>query len=260
MTLSGLGITNMKALVVLGNYGLKQRDYVKRVVRNIHTWKCEVDIVICTDVPLSLGGVREVITTCPVIEILLKARDEVFNNKGKYDLYVFQECDCLITWKNIESWLTCRKLVPLPYILGFMRYEKVGDKRWYPEHHALYGWDKESLTKVNSYVLCQHTNLHQASFVLDNELLNYVIDHPLLNPWTGQNHRDAEGPNTKQHYGPLERANADIFKTPGLKKVIPISHFDDFSFWHLPNRYIGLIGIGSNEMDRLILSLLKSVL
>ena len=247
----------MKALVVIGNYGMKQFGYLNHVVQTIKKWKCRVDIIICTDVPLGIVGVQEKTMTCPPLEILLNAREEVFRQVNKYDLYVFLENDVVIEWHNIECWLACRSKVPLPYIVGFMQYEKRGDMIWFQAHHKPYGWDEKSVVKIDEYTLCHHTCLHQACFVLDQELLGYVKSHPHPEPWTGGNQETCEELDLRQLYGPLERANADIYRTPGLIKVIPISHLMDFMIWHMPNKYLnGSFGVFSNEMAKILNKLL----
>jgi hypothetical protein len=157
----------------------------------------------------------------------------------------------LITWKNMKSWIECRKKVKLPYIIGFFQYEMNGDKKWYPAHHAYYKWEDTTLI-VDEYTLRHHTNIHQACYVLDNELLDYVIDHPYINPWIEDRYPPLETPNIEHLYGPLERGNTHIFGTPGLIKVIPVSHFEDFLIWHMPNKYVNRLGIGEEEMKKLI--------
>ena len=265
----GLLKNNMKILVVIGNYGLSHFDYLNRLINEMKLWPGRVDIVIHTDVPLGIIGVQEKIVNCPPIKILLSTRETIFNNYGKYDLYIFTENDNLITWHNIESWIKCTKKVKLPYIVGFFQYEEYGDKigigspnqspkMWYPSHHLFYNWEEETAFKKGKYILCHHTNLHQASYVLNNELLGYVMSHTNPNPWTGENH-PSDSPNIDQHYGPLERANADVFNTPGIKKVIPISHLKDFLIWHQPNKYRDYLGTPSDDMNKIIKVIVEAI-
>ena len=257
--LFGRGITNMRALVVIGNYGTKQLRYLYRVVDTIKAWKCRTDIIICTDIPLGIVGVQEKIMTCPPLEILNKAKEEVFNQTDRYDLYVLVENDVKITWHNIECWLACREKVRLPYIVGFFQYEKKDNSVWFKSHHPPYSWDESSVKKINRYTLCHHTNLHQGCFVLDQELLDYVKSHPHPDPWTGGNQGTYEKFNPRQLYGPLERSNTDIYRTPGLIKVIPISHLMEFMIWHMPNKYVGgVFGVYSEEMGHILTDLIKN--
>jgi hypothetical protein len=232
-----MGNDKIKILYVIGNYGKSQIKYLKKIIEEIKSWSADVDMVVNTDIPLNLG-VKENIVTCPPLEILLTTKQTIFDNKGEYDLYIYSENDILITWRNIESWLGCRKEVELPYMVGFIRYEQY-DNKWYPDCHGFYKWGE--VISRGDYILRYFSNLHQGSYVLDNELLNHVINNPVI-PWLNGNH-PSETPNIEQHYGLLERANTDIFKT-GIR-VIPISHLEDFSIWHMPNKYKNIIGTTS---------------
>lgn len=63
----------------------------------------------------------------------------------------------------------------------------------------------------------------------------------------------------KSKYGLLEIAGAEIYLKGGFKKVIPISHFDDFLIYHLSNQYIGKLGKSDNIMRNDIERLIKKV-
>jgi len=54
-------------------------------------------------------------------------------------------------------------------------------------------------------------------------------------------------------------AGAEIYFNGGFKKVIPISHFDDFLIYHLSNKYIGKYGKSDNIMRNDIKRLIKKV-
>ena len=247
----------MKILAVTANYKTKNIGYLEQVIAEVKTWKHEVDIVISTDIPTGVQGVQEVLVTCPPREILSKTWDTILENKGKYDLYVYFENDHLITSNNLENWIKCRETVRLPYIVGFLEYETSPSGNWYQAQHVNYDFDEKSLVKIGDYSMCSHTNLHQGCFILDNELLDYVISHPHPNRWTGENHATFDGPNIEQHYGPLERVNTDIFRTPGLIRVIPISHLNNFLVHHLPNIHVGTWLSSSHEIiDKRIADLL----
>lgn len=52
------------------------------------------------------------------------------------------------------------------------------------------------------------------------------------------------------YYWILESAGSDIYLKCGFKKVIPISHFDDFLIYHLPNKYKDRRGKFDNVMRK----------
>ncbi|MFX0000785.1 MAG: hypothetical protein ACFE88_11770 [Candidatus Hermodarchaeota archaeon] len=55
------------------------------------------------------------------------------------------------------------------------------------------------------------------------------------------------------------RAGTDIYMYAGLKKVIPISHFDDFLIHHMPNNYKGRLGKSNNYMRKEIEKIIKKL-
>ena len=255
----GLGITNMKILAVTANHGETNKSYMEQTLEEVKSWNHDVDIVAYTDVKIGVRGVNEIRVDCHPTDILPQIWKTIRDNHGNYDLYVFFVNDYFITENMLDAWLKCREQVRLPYIPGFLIHEVAPDgKLWYPSQHAHYDFDDHKLYGFGDYILCQHTNLHQGSFILDNELLDYVISHPNPNQWIGENHPTTEGPNVNQHYGKLERVDTDVYTTPGIIKLIPISHFKEFIIHHLPNKYVGGWGIGEEEMDKKINELLTT--
>lgn len=59
------------------------------------------------------------------------------------------------------------------------------------------------------------------------------------------------------YYGVRESAGAEIYLKGGFKKVIPISHFDDFLIYHLPNQYKDRVGKFDNVMRKDIKHLIR---
>ena len=55
------------------------------------------------------------------------------------------------------------------------------------------------------------------------------------------------GPHQWKYHLP-ETAATDPYTQCGFTKVIPISHFDDFTVHHLPNKYVGKYGVDGPDL------------
>jgi len=235
----------MRILVVLVNYGLNQLKYLEKVVReyqNFDKRKYEVDIIIHTNVILDdITGIsyRLYDALDDWEDLPFTTRHSIYALRNDYDLYIYSENDHLITQNNIDSWLEVNKLLPNNLIPGFIQVEKYENDYFYPAYHANYHWDKDSVIEFGKYKLAYFTNVHQASFVLTKKQLHRVIDR--LDLFIEDKIRDTP-------YNKKPRAGTDVYTHAGMKKLIPISHFDDFLIQHLPNKYKDHVGDYEKQM------------
>jgi hypothetical protein len=230
----------MKILVVIANYGLEQIQYLKQIVQEFQSYPCDVDIIINTNVATGVENVKDNIFELEnKMEYPLSTWKTILENKGKYDLYIMDENDILITWDNIKFWLESTQYLPVDIITGFLRYE-IDEKssleypynREYCDIHRKqnpYYWDVKSTFILNGITYSALSNLHQGCFILNNNHLNYVCEKINLNDLTTR---------LTHNYGIQERANSEIFNC-FRKKIIPISeqHFEKILIHHLPNRF-----------------------
>lgn len=226
----------MKILVVIANYGIKQKEYIVQMVKEFKSYPVEVDIIINSNVALNIEGtIDNVFDLEDKEKYPLSTRKTILQNKGKYDLYIFTEGDMLITWNNIKFWLESTSNLPTDIITGFMRYEidenlnkEFPLNRTYCDMHHMnnpWVWDYDSPFIHRDIIYAEFTNKHQGCFILNNDHLNYVTSKIDFN--------DIDTKYTV--YGVIERANMDVFSC-FRKKLIAISHFDNSLIHHMSNR------------------------
>lgn len=231
----------MRILVIISNFGYNQINYLRQVVEEFQSYPEDIDIIINTDVFIDTKGVtNNILKLENTLQYPLSCWKTLLENKGKYDLYIFNENDQLIRYETIKFWLKCTESLPVDCITGFLRYEideqsllSYPENRQYPDMHQMnnpWVWDYNSPFIHNDITYAQFTNLHQGCFVLNNKHLDYITSKIDLN--------DIDTKYTL-NYGIQERANADIFSI-FRKKLIPISHFDKILVHHLSNRFAKL--------------------
>jgi 2-polyprenyl-3-methyl-5-hydroxy-6-metoxy-1,4-benzoquinol methylase len=203
----------------------------------------EVDIVILSNIPKDLGSDVEVIVGLPTKDpwSLPYGHKALFSERiTQYDLFIYSEDDILITEQNLDVFVKITQILPDKYIAGFMRYEISGNgKKYYPDLHACYHWDPNSVLKIGEYIFAHCTNEHSACFVLTQCQLKKAIYSGgfLLPPRIGR-------------YDMLVTAATDPYTQCGMKKLICISHLNEFSLHHLSNVYIGSMSLDAEWADR----------
>ena len=127
-----------------------------------------------------------------------------------------------------------------------MRYQ-ISGKKYYSTIHASYHWEPNSVIHIDEYIFAHYTNEHSACFILTKgQLINSIKSGGfLLPPRIGK-------------YDMLVTAATDHILQCGMKKLICISHLDDFCLHHLPNIYIGKMGLDGESANREI-EMLKNV-
>lgn len=165
-----------------------------------------------------------------------------------YDLFIYSEDDILITEKNIHAFLEASECLLKDEIPGFLRFERGPDGRQnYPEVHGIFHWDPQSVRSRGEYTVAFFTCEHAGCYLLTKEQLRGAV---------------ASGgflvPAHSDKYDLLCTAATDPYTQCGFKKVICISHLDDFMVHHLPNKYVGTsFGVDDNELRRQVNTLLQ---
>lgn len=234
----------MKTLVAIANHGIKNNKYLTRLLDEYRSMKgYQIDIVVLSDIPKNLGSDIEVVVGLPVkdpwslpfgYKVLFADRME------KYDLFIYSEDDTLVTERNINAFVQVTKVLPDQYIAGFIRYEISDDgKIFYSSIHGCYHWDPKSVFKISEYIFAHYTNEHSACFMMTQNQLKRAIDSGgfFQPPRTGR-------------YDMLVTAATDPYTQCEMKKLICISHLDEFCLHHLPNIYIGKIGLDAESAIR----------
>jgi SAM-dependent methyltransferase len=238
----------MNILVGLTNFGTKNLPYLERVIQEYRSMPFQTDIVVFSDIPKHLGRDIQVVVGLPSRDpwSLGFAHRRLFVDRSKdYDLFIYSEDDTLITERNIRAFLEVTPLLRPTEVAGFLRYEVGNDGRRYcSTMHSHFHWEIDSVTTVAGHAFARFTNAHSASYVLNRDQLERAI---ASGGYAVHPHRGA--------YDLLCTAATDPYTQCGLTKTICILRIEDFLLHHLPNKYLGRMGVEMPEVYRQVCAL-----
>jgi 2-polyprenyl-3-methyl-5-hydroxy-6-metoxy-1,4-benzoquinol methylase len=226
----------LKVLVVVASHGERHLEYLLRIIRNYQSMDLDVDIVVTAEAHKSIDlGVRVIVgTPTGNPRSLPFAHKNVFaDNVGRYDLYVYTEDDIYLREESLRAFVRIDPLLASDEIAGFIRYEMAEDgTRFVPDVHATFHWRPDSARRRGEFLVAELTNEHSGFYVLtDTQLRKALASGSFVrSPYEGR-------------YEMLESAATDVYVNCGFRKVICISHLESFLIHHLPNRYVGEMGI-----------------
>lgn len=238
----------MRILVAIASYGIQNVRFLHRLLTEYRSMPYEVDIVVLSDAPKDLGPNVEVKVGLPTSDpwSLPFGHKRIFADRlNDYDLFIYSEDDTLITEKNIRAYLHMCSVLPEDEVAGFLRFEEGnGGPANYCDVHGWYHWDPRSVRSRSGYVFAFFTNEHAACYLLTRKQLQRAIASGgfLREPSQGK-------------YDLACTAATDPY-TQCFKKMICISHLDDFLIHHLPNKYVGVLGIREPEFRKQVDALL----
>ena len=231
----------MKILAAIANYGTKNMHYLDILIEEYRSMKYDVNIVVLSNIPKNLGSDIEVLVGLPDKNpwSLPFAHKKAFAERSKdYDLYIYSEDDTLLTEKNIDAFLKVTSILDENEIAGFIRYEiDSSGRKYYSTIHSHFHWKPDSVKSVGEYTFAHFTNDHSACYILTQKQLNMAIK--------------SGGYLVKPHdekYDLLVTAATDPYTQCGLTKMICVSHIKDFQIHHLPDQYLGKMGIDEHEL------------
>lgn len=230
----------LRVLVAIPHHGSKNRLFLDRIVREYTSMDHDVTIVVLTEVDKPLPDGVEVRVGAPTDDpwSLPFAHRSLFAERiDDHDLFVYTEDDTLIEQRHLDAFLELNAVLPESLIPGFQRYEvhPSGD-RSYCSVHSYYRWDPGSLSTHGGLTFARFTNDHAAAYVATRAQLRRAIDSGgyLVPPHADQ-------------YDMLVSAGTDIYTQCGLTKVLCLERIDDLLLHHLPNVYLGRMGIDEEE-------------
>jgi SAM-dependent methyltransferase len=233
-----------RMLVAIANYGQKNDKYLSRVLDEYRSMPFRTDIVVLSNLQKDLGSGVEVIVGVPDRNpwSLPFAHKQIFAaRRDSYDLFLYSEDDMLVTHRNIEAFLRAAASLPENELPGFFQWEAYPDGRMYfPAVHHHFHWVPDSLKVAGEYTFAQFTNEHSACYLLTRSQLKRAIASGgfLVQPHEGK-------------FDLLVSAATDPYTQCGFKKLLCLSHFDDFLVAHLPNRYAGSeLGLDASEFHK----------
>lgn len=273
-----------KVIAVLVNYGEEQISYLEQVVYQLKSFqKYDVTVIVNSNIPLSIHGIDKVnVIALDDYQLLpLTCRKTIWENKDKYDFFLYGENDHLFLEKHLDNHIHYSKILPKNRITGLIQIEKDKEEIYYPGYHSGKGyhfeWDFKSVEVYQGKKFAHFTNLHQATFIVTKAQLLQIgknIDFLALVDESEnemvlnfkrriRSYFGIQFKNKKQLYSLKCKVNTDLYRFGGMKKLICISDFEDNLIHHLPNLYIeGLEGrkkmrSDSTRMDEAIKKLLQ---
>jgi 2-polyprenyl-3-methyl-5-hydroxy-6-metoxy-1,4-benzoquinol methylase len=240
----------IRVLVALASYGTSNNRHLERLIREYQSMAFDVDIVILSNIDKRPAPSIECRVGLPSKDpwSLPFAHKALFAERAdRYDLFIYSEDDILITEGQLRAFLDVTGALQDDEIAGFVRMEKTADGAIsYPDMHDEFHWDAGSLRSRSKYVLASFTNEHAACYVLTRSQLRKAIKSGgfLVEPYQWK-------------HDLLCTAATDPYIRCGFTKLIPISHFDDFTVHHLSNKYAGKYGVDEVEMRSQVATMLK---
>lgn len=226
----------MRLLVAVANHGTKNQKYAEHLIATFRALPFETDIVVSSNIPKNYGADVEVRLDVPTENprSLPFAHRRLFaERQDDYDLFLYTEDDMEITGTHISAFLDALKLVPEDCLPGFVRYETTpGGGRSFPDIHGPYRWDMSSIFESGGKVFARYTNEHSGCYLLTRAQLKACV--------ISGNYDVA--PHEGRH-PMLESAATDPYARCGFRKTLCLTDIDAFCIHHMPNLYVGRLGV-----------------
>ena len=242
-----------RILVVIASYGVAGDRYLSRLVEEYRSMSFHVDVIVLSNAQKQVPPGVELVVGLPIKNpwSLPFRHKQIFADRlNDYDVFIYSEDDILITERNIRAFLWASDVLAENEIPGFLLFEVGPDGRTnYPQAHGPFHWDVQSLKSIDGNKFAFFTNEHAACYMLTRKQLQRAIHSGgfLVPPHEGK-------------YDMLCSAATDPYTQCDFRKLICISQFSDFSLHHLPNKYVGKLGVSGEEMTKQIETLLKLTL
>jgi 2-polyprenyl-3-methyl-5-hydroxy-6-metoxy-1,4-benzoquinol methylase len=237
-----MSVKQLRVLVVIANYGTKNDIYLQRVLEEYRSLPYYVHVVVLTNTPKYIDPTTEVVVEQPIGHpwtFPFAHKVILANRLDDYDLFIYSEDDTLITNTNIQAFLNVSAVLDQDEIAGFLRVEQPpGGQRSVSTMNSHFHWDPTSVVRRGQYTFAYFTNEHSASYVLTREQLQRAMNSGgfLVPP-----HQDK--------YDFLVTAATDPYTQCGFRKLVCLSHIEDFFITHLPHKYVGHLGVSVEEFQ-----------
>lgn len=240
----------LRILVGIASFGNGHLELLKRLIADYQKYSDHVDVVVFSDGPKVLGEKVEVIVGLPSKNpwSLPFAHKKTFAARvDKFDVFIYSEDDIGFHAEQLDSFLRVTSRLPSDEIAGYLRYEIAQDgTKYLTEPWQHFHWVPESARTRGEYTVAQFTNEHAGFYVLTQAQLRRAIASGgfVREPYTAR-------------YRLPETAATDPYTSCGFKKVVPISHLNDFLVHHIPNKYVNFLPVTSSRFAAQIKTLEK---
>jgi hypothetical protein len=225
-----------RLLVCIASYGQKNMAFLRQIVQRYQGMAMKVEILVCSEGPKDLGPGVKVIVGLPTRNpwsLPFAHKALLAENVERHDLFVYSEDDVEAGEDHIHNFLRASGAMEADEIPGFVRYELTpGGTKVLTDVHGAFSWKPDSVARRGPYTTAEFSNEHAGFYVLTQAHLRRAIASGrfLTAPHEGR-------------YGLPETAATDVYSACGLRKVICISHFQDFLVRHMTNLYVNRHGV-----------------
>lgn len=230
----------MKILVAITSYGTANDKYLSRVIDEYRAMPFTVDVVVLSNLNKEVPQGAEIVVGLPAPNpwSLPFAHKKVLADRVRnYDLFIYSEDDILITERNVRAFRDLASWLANDEIPGFLRFEVAADgERSYPDFHVNFHWQPRSVRHRNGHTLGFFTNEHSGCYILTQGQLQRAIESGgfLVGPHRGVHDLACT-------------AATDPYTQCGFRKLVSISHLEDFLVRHLSDKYAGTYGIRDDD-------------
>lgn len=231
----------IKILVAIANHGTKNKLYLDQLLAAYRAMPVQVSIVVLSNITKDLGPDIEVRVGLPSLNpwSLPFAHRQLFVERlDDFDYFIYTEDDTLLTWEVMQACINSTTALQNNEIAGFIRMETGPDgARYYSTCHSFFRWIPSSVRERGGHLWARYSNEHAACYVISQEQLRHSIDS---GGFSSQPH---EG-----RHDMLCAAATDVYTQCGLERLVCIDSLEKFTLPHLPNKYIGKMGLPTEEM------------
>lgn len=238
----------MKILVGITNWGVYHDGYLERLLTEYRGMGLPLHLVVFCGAGKDLGADVETAVRPQggdTLALTWAHRAYFAEHVNDYDVFVYSEDDILITERNLKAWIQANEILgDSEKVPGFfIKEEAPGAIPNYCQAHASFGWEEVETHGEDKFAY--FSNVHSACSVLSRKQLEFAIRS---GNYLGE-------PRGAGPYAERELACSGPFYECGLRKLIPISRFQDFIVIHIPASYIGVLGTPEHQIRRQIESL-----
>lgn len=231
----------MKVLAAIANHGTGNRVFLDQLLEAHRESSFDTRIVVLSNIAKDVGEDVEVRVGVPSRNpwSLPFAHRALFREEIEdHDLFIYSEDDTLLKEHHLAAFQWAESVLRKDEIAGFLRIERdPAGKEFYSSCHSFFRWRPASVRVRGGELWARYSNDHSACFVATREHIQAGIEAGGfgLDPHEGR-------------YDMLCAAATDIYANCGFERLICVDRIEDFSIEHLPNKYIGKMGMAKTDL------------
>lgn len=231
----------MKVLAAIANHGTGNRVYLEQLLGAHRESSFDTRVVVLSNIDKNVGEDIEVRVGVPSRNpwSLPFAHRELFREEiGEHDLFIYSEDDTLLKERHVAAFQWAESVLQKDEIAGFLRIERdPAGNEFYSSCHSFFRWRPSSVRERGGALWARFSNEHSACFIATREQIQAGIE---VGGFGVEPH---EG-----RYDMLCAAATDIYANCGYERLICLDRLEDFSIEHLPNKYIGKMGLAKSDL------------